>query len=429
VTVAVAAVIALAGAGAALFLVRGGRAAPRPPIVVAVEAPSTATAQPGAVSGPAAKGRTGEIRWSGTEPFRCDGNDNVVLRDCASVSNTPAGNAVIAKGNCKVTLISCKIRGNPAIEVQDNAEVTMQGGELVSPPDFAAYTVRMNQNAKLAIDGATVVGAEQAIRLDGSAVLRLKNTAIRRTDNVREARAPWACALELRDDAEAIIEGGSIDWVGQAVSLLGSSILVARGTSITSDRAPSSPREPSAVSLTGAAVAVLIQGKLKGPRIAAVANDVASLTLENVQVSGEVKSEGNATLRNSKDTQNAETSLAQLQAAARNGRAELKSEHDKISRYSRIACDGVFGCYSDNFPGGAVAGTVTMRVNAEGKVQSTVLLGNIPPKVAQCIRGLAKDRSIQDFVGPKGDLVCEYSGTIMKGTQMLSIKSDYRKVP
>ncbi|MBI5535694.1 MAG: hypothetical protein HY898_23385 [Deltaproteobacteria bacterium] len=425
--VVVLALLVVGGATMALLVLRRPASKPQvqsanPGTPTAESTGSQESAAPG--EGSARPGQVREANWDGTKPFVCKGQEQVVLRNCSgSVEDT----AVRAEERCKLTLVACKLAGRTALEVRNDAEVIVQGGELTGSTGFGSIAVRVSDHARASIQGATILGTEQAIRIANQASLKLTDVTLRVPTEAAESRWPFSLAIELADDAELAMEGGSVDWGGKGVQLKDSATLVARKTSIRSTRRDSDRMEPVGLSLTGGAAGIIVEGKIKGPRIAVSIDDVSSLTLQKTVTEGEVKSEGNARLKVSKDAPDAEASLEQLQTTLRNVRAELKPEHEKITRYSKGACGGIFACYKDNFPGGAVAGTVLMRVNATGKVQSTTLQGNIPPKVAECIRTVGKERTIENFDGPVGDLVCTYSGTITKGMQMLSIKSDYRK--
>jgi hypothetical protein len=424
--VALAAVALLVAGGAAGFFLLSRKARSAAPVARAPAAQGiavTGTVPAARALAPGA-GASTETSWSGAEALACGAGEAIVLRGCRA---SLAGAAVRAKDDCKLTLIDCRIQGSPALEASDAADVTVQGGQLATDRGGPTPALRVSGHARVRLSGATLIGVGLGARVQNEAALVLDNVVVRRPENAVAPGTPWPSGLEIDGDAEVAMQGGSVRWVGHAVRMTEGAMLVARGAALAAERGGDMHREPSGLSAAKGSVALLVGGALQGPRRAASLDDSAWLTLEGARITGEVRRDDNSVVSTPKDSPDADKSMDELRSLVRARHAETKAEHDKLSRYARSACEGVFGCYADNFPGGPVSGTVTMRVDASGKVRSTDLRGAIPPQVGQCIRALGKDRQVPSFEGPPGELVCEYSGTITKGVQMLSIGSTYRK--
>ena len=71
---------------------------------------------------------TGIGAWDGDEPLVCAGNETI---DVDGVTATfTQGSAVVARGNCHVTLKNCTLKAVTGIEASGNAHVTVKGGSV-----------------------------------------------------------------------------------------------------------------------------------------------------------------------------------------------------------------------------------------------------------------------------------------------------------
>jgi hypothetical protein len=71
---------------------------------------------------------TGIGAWDGSEPLVCDGNDAI---EADGVTATFAhGSAIVARGNCHVTLKNCKLKAVVGVEASGNAHVTVTNGSV-----------------------------------------------------------------------------------------------------------------------------------------------------------------------------------------------------------------------------------------------------------------------------------------------------------
>jgi hypothetical protein len=71
---------------------------------------------------------TGIGAWDGSEPLVCDGNDQLVVSGVKA--SFKDGTAVVARGNCHVTLKRCELDAAVGIQADGNAHVTVIGGAV-----------------------------------------------------------------------------------------------------------------------------------------------------------------------------------------------------------------------------------------------------------------------------------------------------------
>jgi hypothetical protein len=386
----------------------------------ALAAPASANAGGGGPKSPRV------VAWNASRPLECGANDSIVVRGCGN-GNSPT--SITAGADCSLTLVDCKVLLDSSIQVKDAARLTMQGGEISGPK--RGDVLRVDDDARATLDGTKLSLRRRTLRVDGNASLTLKGVVLQRPDEADDdsdlAAMMSSEGIELWKNAELIMEGGALHCRGVAIRQRGTSILLARGVQITAERDRDPNQEPVALRAEKGALALLVDSTLQGPRVAASLDDMASLQLQKTQVRGQLRREANAQVTVTKEAPDLQTPLEELAARLRAQREGSREEQETLQRYGKGACGGIFACYQENFPGGPVNGTVRMRVNDKGKVVATTLVGAIPPKVAACIRELGTERSIPGFTGPVGELVCSYSGTITRGTQMLSINSGYHK--
>jgi hypothetical protein len=279
------------------------------------------------------------------------------------------------------------------------------------------------------MDGTEIVGTDTAFRVDEGASLTLVNVNIHQAPQGEESRYPWPAAITLDDGAEAAIDGATIAWLRQGVSAKGTALVVVHDGRIAVSSKPGEKQSTAAIFLKGGAVAAVAGGELGGPDFAVIATDTSTVSLEGVKTVGRVRTDSNATATATKaePASGAETSFAELVAGARKLRDGRKAEYERLRAYSQGACDGVIECFADEGYVGPINGTVTLPFDAKGKPGALQVTGATPPAVAKCLRTMAKDRTIPGFEGPAGKLVCNFSGTLMKGAQMTQTDGDYLK--
>jgi hypothetical protein len=91
--------------------------------------------------------------WDGKEPFVCTGNDDT------RVSGVDArglhGTAIVATGNCRLTLTDCHVRADTAIEASGNATVVLKGGSYDGVISISGNATVNNASAR--VTGSTRV--------------------------------------------------------------------------------------------------------------------------------------------------------------------------------------------------------------------------------------------------------------------------------
>ena len=85
-----------------------------------------------------------------------------------------------------------------------------------------------------------------------------------------------------------------------------------------------------------------------------------------------------------------------------------ESLEQKAARYKMIACPGVAKCFTEHAPSGNFVGRVSRAFDPNGKAGPLRTRPTPPTKVLNCLEEAWRDRTIPDFHGPPGELVCEY---------------------
>lgn len=102
--------------------------------------------------------------WNGTGPLVCAGSQ---VLDVEPVSAAiPAGAAIEAMGNCRLTLHGVSVTAPIAIRAAGNAEVVLEGGSYTG----TEAAIVASANAHVIVQGARVTGAVQragGARVDG----------------------------------------------------------------------------------------------------------------------------------------------------------------------------------------------------------------------------------------------------------------------
>jgi hypothetical protein len=93
--------------------------------------------------------------------------------------------------------------------------------------------------------------------------------------------------------------------------------------------------------------------------------------------------------------------------------------------WDALACAGVAGCFSSAGFAGNVSVKVTAKVAATGKVTGADIQGEAPPAVRKCLVDSARRKTLAQYDGKPGKLVCTLVGMINGGTQMVSTTSGF----
>ena len=121
--------------------------------------------------------------WSGAQPFRCGGNEEVSL---VGVNATlPDQVAITVSGNCRLTLTGANITAAEAIVAEGNGEVRVMGSTLRT----TGTAIRLSGNKRLQLTGSTIEAG--------------------------------GLAIEARDNAEVSMLGGSLRGCPTALSIAG----------------------------------------------------------------------------------------------------------------------------------------------------------------------------------------------------------------
>jgi hypothetical protein len=86
----------------------------------------------------------------------CDGNDLVTVRGVAA--ELPGETAVVASGNCQLTLVESSISAAVGIHASDDAKVTMEGGTLTG----AQHAVDASGRAHVILLGVETTGRRRS---------------------------------------------------------------------------------------------------------------------------------------------------------------------------------------------------------------------------------------------------------------------------
>jgi hypothetical protein len=95
------------------------------------------------------------------------------------------------------------------------------------------------------------------------------------------------------------------------------------------------------------------------------------------------------------------------------------------AQYGAAVCDLAFRCYGENYLG-PLAGHFAVDLDATGAVTAAQFDGAAPESARACLTSVA-DKRVAGFPGPKGRLICAYSGTI--GPSSRKMDTGYKFVP
>lgn len=97
-------------------------------------------------------------------------------------------------------------------------------------------------------------------------------------------------------------------------------------------------------------------------------------------------------------------------------------------QYLRAVCSGLLRCYDEHSAWGQVGGTVAVTSDGKGRVKVKFESGGgvrTPRAVGRCITAKAKAAAKATAYEVPGTATCFYSGTYLKGTQMMSFGREF----
>lgn len=87
----------------------------------------------------------------------------------------------------------------------------------------------------------------------------------------------------------------------------------------------------------------------------------------------------------------------------------------------RYACAPVAPCYEKLEAFGNISGRLMIHIGADGKADMAGYdMGEASDLVKRCLTDAGRAVAIPSYKGKPGILVCEYGGTFMRGSQMMS---------
>lgn len=107
------------------------------------------------------------MRWDGAAPYECAGNSRATLRGVTATLKDRT--AIVAKANCKLRIIDCTIDAWQVLEIDGNAQVTIEASQLTSASDG----VEIGANGKLELYDTTLRAGGVGVRVgsNGNALL------------------------------------------------------------------------------------------------------------------------------------------------------------------------------------------------------------------------------------------------------------------
>lgn len=111
--------------------------------------------------------------WNGRSKLICGTDDEIVIED---KKGSRKGTLIEAKKGCKLTIKSCRLKGNPVIEAGAGAEIVIEGSVLESSKKIA---VEAAAAAHIRISAeSTIKGQQAAIRAGQGAELTINDSRV-----------------------------------------------------------------------------------------------------------------------------------------------------------------------------------------------------------------------------------------------------------
>lgn len=112
-------------------------------------------------------GTVGVRSWDGAGPFRCGGNDNVVIENVTAA--LPRDTAITVEDNCELRLIGSTITARRGIRAGGNRRVVIENSRI----ETTGTAIWADGNKNVEIIDSEVIAHEVGIRVDGNVDLVL----------------------------------------------------------------------------------------------------------------------------------------------------------------------------------------------------------------------------------------------------------------
>jgi hypothetical protein len=100
--------------------------------------------------------------WDGAGPFRCDGNDTVVIENVTAV--LPQDTAITVEGNCDLRLVGSTITARRGIRADGNRRVIIEKSRI----ETTSTAIWADGNKRIELIDSEVIAQEAAIRADSN---------------------------------------------------------------------------------------------------------------------------------------------------------------------------------------------------------------------------------------------------------------------
>lgn len=159
------------------------------------------------------KGWVNVLFWKGNDTLVCGGHMIMKLKGKEVDLN---GTAILAGGECQLTLKDCTFKGTTPITAGGSAKVTIEGGTYTG----SKTAITLGGNARVTIKGATLKGGTTGLSLRGTGTVTLEDVAV-------EGKTK---ALSASGNGRIEVIGGSLSSPKRAVYAAGSATVVLVGT-------------------------------------------------------------------------------------------------------------------------------------------------------------------------------------------------------
>ncbi len=167
----------------------------------------------------------------------------------------------------------------------------------------------------------------------------------------------------------------------------------------------------------GGAHVLLKGGKIRGTDAAIRIGGNAVVEIDGTEVIGKIKRGGSARVEGlPKDDKRVK---GQVSAAG-----QKKSE-----KYRAEICKDLLPCYDETEETGNVSGKLAARIAQDGTVTKVKVKTGASKKLKKCMKARVKKRKLEGYdLGP-AKITCQWAGTYMAGTQMMTFNSGFKATP
>jgi hypothetical protein len=130
---------------------------------------------------------------AGDGPIACGGSDVVTLTGKTLRAEGTSGIPVTATGNCRVTLVACRLSGSTAVVARDNARISVEGGALTG----VKAAVALSGNAALDVSGGTMLTGSPAVLASGNSRVTLRDASVNGAVDTHENASVDAVGAKL----------------------------------------------------------------------------------------------------------------------------------------------------------------------------------------------------------------------------------------